>query len=212
MKKLLLILFAAALAMPMSAQQRIGKIVKELESKGIEGSLVMKRNRQTKKVYMRSQSFIFISKENNYANMLVKAFKDESENADECYLNQSAQTLMGELGKGFTMGNMRKYTLVFSEGDVQTTYILKVETKDVPNKYVILQIITRYKSVPADELSLDFSPGSMNDGTEIDLSSIGDMLADIDLSGWNYGKNMHMEDVKKSIENLKKQQQKRLKR
>ena len=35
MKKLLLILFAAALAMPMSAQQRIGKIVKELESKGI---------------------------------------------------------------------------------------------------------------------------------------------------------------------------------
>ena len=48
MKKLLLILFAAALAMPMSAQQRIGKIVKELESKGIEGSLVMKRNRQTK--------------------------------------------------------------------------------------------------------------------------------------------------------------------
>ncbi|ETD16059.1 MULTISPECIES: DUF5024 domain-containing protein [Prevotellaceae] len=212
MKKLLLILFAAALAMPMSAQQRIEKIMKELESKGVEGSLVIKRNRQTKKMYMRSQSFKFISKENNYANMLVKAFKDESENADECYLNQSAQSLMGELGKDFTMGNMRKYTLVFSEGDVQTTYILKVETKNVPNKYVSLEIITRYKSVTGDKSPFDFNLGSMNDGMEIDLSSIDDMLADTDLSGWNYGKNMHMEKVKKSIENLKRQQQKQLKK
>lgn len=212
MKKLLLIFLAAALTMPVLAQQRIEKILKELESKGVEGSLVMKRNRQTKKIYMRSQNFSFLSKKNKYANMLVEAFKNESENADECYLNQSALAMMRMAGSKFTMGSMRKYTLVFSEGDVQTTYILKVEEKDVPNKYVSLQIITRYKSVPADKPRFDFGLGSMNDGMEIDLNSVGDMLGSIDSLAWGHGKKMRMGDMKKNIENLKRQQQKWLKK
>lgn len=212
MKKLLLIFLAAALTMPVLAQQRIEKIVKELESKGVEGSLVMKRNWQTKKIYMRSQNFSFLSKENKYANMLVEAFKNESENADECYLNQSAPAMMRIAGSKFTMGSMRKYTLVFSEGDVQTTYILKVEEKDVPNKYVSLQIIIRYKSVPADKPRFDFGLGSMNDGMEIDLNSVGDMLGSIDSLAWGHGKKMRMGDMKKNIENLKRQQQKWLKK
>lgn len=147
------------------SQQKIEKIVKELESKGVESSLVVKRNRDTKKVYMRSRKYDFISKNSNYANQLLAAFKADADEADEAYINAPG----------------KQNTLVFYEGSSKTIYKLNVRRKSNEDPRVTLEIVTRDTSVKPNKGDLDILTIDMGNYSYIDLGeSIGERLKDYD--------------------------------
>ena len=114
MKFILLSLMVSVVAM---AQEKIEKIAKELESKGVEATVVVKRNSESKKVYLRTQVYKFKSAGGKYANQLVEAFKSESENADEAVMNKPATSFSGKGGKN--EGTTKRYQLVYNEGKVK---------------------------------------------------------------------------------------------
>lgn len=63
------------------AQAEIDRIAKELEQKGVECDKVVNRNPSTKKIVSEVRTYVFRSKDGNYARQLKKAFSAEEENS-----------------------------------------------------------------------------------------------------------------------------------
>lgn len=63
------------------AQAEIDRIAKELEQKGVECNKVVNRNPSTKKIVSEVRTYVFRSKDGNYARQLKKAFSAEEENS-----------------------------------------------------------------------------------------------------------------------------------
>lgn len=93
------------------AQQRIDKIVDELEKKGVNVNTVVKRNSK-KEVYFTSKTLSFVSKEGNYARQLEDAFDKDSENATTVTKNKS--------------GSTTTYTLIFKENKKKSIYVMNI--------------------------------------------------------------------------------------
>ena len=63
------------------AQAEIDRIAEELEQKGVECNKVVNRNPSTKKIVSEVRTYVFRSKDGNYARKLKKAFSAEEENS-----------------------------------------------------------------------------------------------------------------------------------
>lgn len=104
----------AALALILSssalAQQRIDKIVDELEQKGVDVNKVVKRNPKTRQIVSEVKTLTFYSKEAKYAKRLKEAFRQEAENS----VNEVVRS----------QGN--HYTLTFKDGKQTGTYVLTI--------------------------------------------------------------------------------------
>ncbi len=71
MKRILTMIFSFLLVLPLMAQTSIEKVVSEIESKGVDGTVIIKRNPTTKKFISKTRCYNFISKNGNYAEKLV---------------------------------------------------------------------------------------------------------------------------------------------
>lgn len=120
----------AALALMLSgsamAQQRINKIVDELEEKGIDVNKVVKRDPKTKQIVSEVKTLTFYSKEAKYANRLREAFRlDAEDSVSEVVRNH---------------GN--HYVLTFKDGKQTGTYMMTISgEKDKPK--VSLHIVIK---------------------------------------------------------------------
>ena len=94
MNRLTMMLLWLMVSAAATAQGKIDKIVKEIESKGVEATVVVKRNSESKKMYLRIQTYFFRSKNGKYANQLVEAFREESEDADEAIMNKPVKSFI----------------------------------------------------------------------------------------------------------------------
>ncbi len=189
-KAMLLVLLA--LPVSVAGQEKIDKIVKELESKGVEVSLIVKRNHESKKTYMRSRTLTFISKDSNYLNRLLKAFEEESEQADEAYMNRGEASVYPRitvinLRKGIdNTGSTKVSKLVFVKGKIRHTYTMKVRYREKADPVVTLNILYTDKSVPAnkggysffmDDLSLNNLETELGELEELgELGELGNLL------------------------------------
>ena len=131
-----------------AAQEKIDKIAKEIESKGVESTVVVRRNRESKKVYLRIQDYNFVSLNGKYANQLAEAFKKESENADHAVINKSVAS---RKNKTNTSATTKRYELLFTEKKTKKIYRLDITPSDDGNPSVRLRIIMRDNGVPANK-------------------------------------------------------------
>ena len=119
MNRLTMMLLWLMVSAAATAQGKIDKIVKEIESKGVEATVVVKRNSESKKMYLRIQTYFFRSKNGKYANQLVEAFREESEDADEAIMNKPVKSFI----KSGQTGTTKHYELVFTEKKVKKIYM-----------------------------------------------------------------------------------------
>ena len=175
MKFILLSLMVSVVAM---AQEKIEKIAKELESKGVEATVVVKRNSESKKVYLRTQVYKFKSAGGKYANQLVEAFKSESENADEAVMNKPATSFSGKGGKN--EGTTKRYQLVYNEGTVKKIYMLDITSYKETDPSVKLQMVMRDRNVPANKGDYDvhkYDYRSQLDENMLNLNDFGELFS-----------------------------------
>ena len=208
--KVVLAALALMLGSSAMAQQRIDKIVEELEQKGVDVNKVVKRDPKTKQIVSTVKSLAFYSKDSKYANRLREAFKKDAENA--------ATETVSNHGNNYTLifrdGKKRAtYTLSISEGVKSKTQNLPLEIdhgaraipvngsnskNGNPNPLVRLSIVIK------DGDSPDFDWGTLNldgieslrDLSEYDWSKLGDAM---EKWGEDFGKQMEKlgKDLKK---------------
>jgi len=147
MNRLTMMLLWLMVSAAATAQGKIDKIVKEIESKGVEATVVVKRNSESKKMYLRIQTYFFRSKNGKYANQLVEAFREESEDADEAIMNKPVKSFI----KSGQTGTTKHYELVFTEKKVKKIYMLDVASEKDGDPFVQLQIVMRDGNVPANK-------------------------------------------------------------
>lgn len=165
MRKFAFLLLGMILATSVSAQQKIENVIKKIEAEGVNGSLVVKRDKKSKKVSFKARDFNFISKDGNYARKLKEAFEKESENATETYINTPSNNIVfynGQQSKNDS--NVYKSTLVFVEGNIKWTYVLTITPLKGNDKLVTLQVIMKDKSVKL-YYNWDYNTSSMSDIT-----------------------------------------------
>ena len=92
------------------AQNRIEKIAKELEEKGVECNRVVSRNPNTKRITSTVKSYTFRSKDGVYAKKLEQAFAADAENST---------TEVSDKGG-------REWTLIFDTSEQHMLYTLEV--------------------------------------------------------------------------------------
>lgn len=108
--KVVLAALALMLGGSAMAQQRIDKIVEELEQKGVDVNKVVKRDPKTKQIVSEVKTMTFYSKEAKYANRLREAFRLDAENSvNEVVRNH---------------GN--HYVLTFKDGKQTGTYVMTI--------------------------------------------------------------------------------------
>ncbi len=165
MRKLAFLLLGMILTTSVSAQQKIENVIKKIEAEGVNGSLVVKRDKKSKKVSFKSRDFKFISKDGNYARKLKEAFEAESENATETYINTPSNNILFYNGQRHSNdSNVYKSTLVFVEGNIKWTYVLTITPLKGNDKLVTLQVIMKDKSVKL-YYNWDYNTSSMSDIT-----------------------------------------------
>lgn len=171
MRKLAFLLLGMILTTSVSAQQKIENVIKKIEAEGVNGSLVVKRDKKSKKVSFKARDFNFISKDGNYARKLREAFEEESENATETYINTPSNNIVfynGQRPKNDS--NVYKSTLVFVEGNIKWTYVLTIKPIKGNDKLVTLQVIMKDKSVKL-YYNWDYNTSRMSD-----ITSYNDMF------------------------------------
>lgn len=139
MKRILTMIFSFLLVLPLMAQTSIEKVVSEIESKGVDGTVIIKRNPTTKKFISKTRCYNFISKNGNYAEKLIRAFKESSDDAIE-YV-QSRNNCVAK----------------FTSGSTITSYILNISNSSSQNPRVSLVITSKNKNYRAE--IFDFDPG-----------------------------------------------------
>ena len=199
--KVMLAVLALMLSGSAMAQQRINKIVDELEQKGVDVNKVVKRDPKTKQILSTVKSFTFYSKEGKYANRLKEAFKKDAEDA-------VTETVSNH-------GN--EYTLVFRDGKRRATYMLSISDKS--NSKENNQIPRVYLSIDIREGgSSNFDWGTLNlDGidslqdhlSEYDWSKFDDAMAEWsekfgrDMEKWGEDFSRQMEELDKDLKKSK---------
>lgn len=159
-------IFSLVLVLPLMAQTSIEKLVSEIESKGVDGTVIVKRNSSTKKIIKKTRCYNFISKNGNYAQKFVRAFKENSDNAVNYVQSRN------------------NYVAKFINGNMVTTYILNIQGGQSRNPRVSLVITAkdqRYKSeilIPGTGWSMQLSPEDEEE-LEEDVRNLEDQLADV---------------------------------
>ncbi len=139
MKRILMMISSLLLVLPLMAQTSIEKVVAEIESKGVDATVIIKRNPTTKKFISKTRCYNFISKNGNYAEKLIRAFKESSDNAIEYVQSRN------------------NYVAKFISGSTITSYILNISNSSSQNPRVSLVITSKDKNYRAE--IFDFDPG-----------------------------------------------------
>ena len=66
---------------PVAAQQKIDRLMDEIESRGVDVNTVIKRDKKTGKMTFMTRQMTFRSRKGNYAKKLERAFDEESRKA-----------------------------------------------------------------------------------------------------------------------------------
>ena len=166
MKRILTVILSFMLVLPLMAQTSIDRLITEIESKGVDGTFIVKRSPVNKKIVSKTRCYDFISKNGIYAQKFIQAFKESSDNAVN-YVESKNNCVE-----------------TFVSGSTVTTYILSIENKESRNPRVSLVITskeTNYRSeifVPDSGWSLQLTP-EQEEKLEEDLSNLEDQLAEV---------------------------------
>lgn len=132
------------------AQAEIDRIAKELEQKGVECDKVVNRNPSTKKIVSEVRTYVFRSKDGNYARQLKKAFSAEEENSTTA----------------ITENGGRSMTLIFDTNGSHKVYKLEIGSESADPR-VELNIIYNDSKVKVRRIfSRDFGGFDMQQFNE----------------------------------------------
>ncbi|MCE2615627.1 MAG: DUF5024 domain-containing protein [Phocaeicola sp.] len=165
------------------AQQRIDKIVDELEKKGVNVNTVVKRNAK-KEVYFTSKTLTFVSKEGNYARQLEEAFDKDGENATTVTKNKSGSSAM-------------TYTLVFKDKK-KSIYVMTISGAQ-NNPTVVITVSCRDRTVQADKDDWKSELFDFSDGTSLILPKTMDSVSHV-LEGIDFNKFKFSDEMKKGFD------------
>ncbi|MGP1476453.1 MAG: DUF5024 domain-containing protein [Phocaeicola sp.] len=165
------------------AQQRIDKIVDELEKKGVNVNTVVKRNAK-KEVYFTSKTLTFVSKEGNYARQLEEAFDKDGENATTVTKNKSGSSAM-------------TYTLVFKDKK-KSIYVMTISGAQ-NNPTVVITVSCRDRAIQADKDDWKSELFDFSDGTSLKIfSNTPDSVSRV-LDGIDFSKFKFSDETKKGF-------------
>ena len=139
MKRILMMTFSFLLVLPTMAQTSIEKVVSEIESRGVDATVIVRRSPTTKKVISKTRCYNFVSKNGNYAEKLIRAFKESSDDAIEYVQSKN------------------NYVAKFTSGSTTTSYILNISNYGSQNPTVSLVITSKDKNYRAE--IFNFDPG-----------------------------------------------------
>ena len=98
---------------PVAAQQKIDRLMDEIESRGVDVNTVIKRDKKTGKMTFMTRQMTFRSRKGNYAKKLERAFDEESRKA--VLVNHSNGRYKLEFGDA--EGNTSYYMLTSGKGE-----------------------------------------------------------------------------------------------
>ena len=99
---------------PVAAQQKIDRLMDEIESRGVDVNTVIKRDKKTGRMTFMTRQMTFRSRKGNYAKKLERAFDEESRKA--VLVNHSNG----------------RYKLEFEDAEGNTSYYMLTSGKGEP--------------------------------------------------------------------------------